>query len=172
MGIAIAAVVGLVVVLFGVGFFSVPGLGTSNTGNDNVEGCTAACANLVAKRAQTCSHRAAVAAARAIRDTAAMQAAVAVGVSVAASMVAAAAAAVPIIGPIISAAAAIVAAAAAVYANYLLGRLAGAATALQIQLDGLAAAVKLEADAVTLVNNSCPPAVAMSCISSLPACPV
>jgi len=49
-----AIVIGLAVVggigLFVAGFFSNPGLGTANLGNANVEGCTAACANLVAKR--------------------------------------------------------------------------------------------------------------------------
>ena len=101
-----------------------------------------------------------------------MQAGIAVATSLAATAVAAALAVVPVIGPILSAAAALVAAAAAVYANYLLGRLAGAASALQIQMDGLAAAVKLEAEAMTLVASNCPPKEAQDCIGMLPACAV
>lgn len=172
MGIVIAVVVVAVIAIFVAGFFSVPGLGTSNRGNDNVEGCAAACANLLAKRAQTCAHRASVAAARTTRDTAAIQFAAAAAASVAAAALVAIAAAVPIIGPILAAAAGVAAAIAAVYANYLLGRLAGAASALQIQLNGLNDAVRLEADALTLLTNSCSPEVAASCTNSLPACPI
>ena len=151
---------------------SAPALGTSNTGNDNAEGCAAACANLVAKRAQTCSHRVAVAAAKAFRDSTAIQFAAAVAISIAASALVAVAAGVPIVGPILAAAAGAVAASTALYADYLLGRLAAANAALQIQMDGLTAAVMLEADALTLVTNSCAADVAQSCIASLPSCPV
>src|SRR5687768_1617283 len=92
MGIAIAAIVGLVIVVFAVGFFSVGGLSAAQTGNDNVAGCAAACANLLAKRAQVCRARAAVAAARSTRDSWAIQAAAAVATSIAASALAAASA--------------------------------------------------------------------------------
>jgi len=160
MEIVIAVVVVAVIAVFVVGFFSVPGLGTSNRGNDNVEGCAAACANLLAKRAQTCAHRASVAAARTTRDTAAMQFAAAAAASAAAAAL------------VLAAAAGVAAAIAAVYANYLLGRLAGAAAALQIQLDGLSDAVRLEADALTLLTNSCSPEAAASCMNSLPTCPI
>ena len=59
LGIAIA-----VVALFVAGYVSFGPFGYSNTGNDNVEGCSGACANLVAKRLQTCGQRGAVLVAR------------------------------------------------------------------------------------------------------------
>jgi len=172
MGFVVLGAIVVAVALFAWGFSSVSGLGTSNMRNDNVDGCKAACDNLIAKRSQTCSHRAAVAAARAALNAAALEAALAVAASVAAAVAVGVASAVPIVGQILAAALATVAAAAAAYAVYALGKLAGAASALKIQSDGLAEAVRLEAEAMTLVTSSCPADTAVACIASLPACPV
>jgi hypothetical protein len=172
MAIAIAVGLAIVVAVFVGGFLSVPGLSSSNALNGNVEGCEAACANLVAKRAQTCSHRAAVASAQATNNAFAMQFAAAIAASFAASVLAVAAAAIPIVGPILAAAAAVASAAAAMYADWLFGKFSGASAALRIQLDGLAQAVTLEEEATALVTSSCPLATAERCIASLIPCPV
>lgn len=171
MGLVIGIVVAAVALFF-VGYVSFPIGGYSNTGNDNVEGCTRACANLIAKNAQTCAQRGVVAAARATMVAAGTLYAAALAASIAAAVVAAAVAAVPIVGALLSAALAVVAAAAAAYSIYLLGRYAAAVTAYAIQSNGLADAMRLEREAVTLVNDSCPAEVAASCIASLPVCPV
>lgn len=167
IGIIIGAVV-----LFVIGYVTYPIGGYANTLNDNVEGCAKACANLTAKRAQTCGNCAAVAAARAAMVAAGTLYASAVAASVAAAATAAVAAAIPIIGAIVAAAAAAAAAVAAIASIYLLGRYAAACTAYAMQSQGLAEATRLEGDAVKLVLDSCSNEVAMSCIASLPECPV
>jgi hypothetical protein len=167
IGIAIA-----VIVLFVIGYATYPIGGYSNFGNDNVEGCTKACANLVAKRNQTCGQRVAVSMARSAMVAAGMLFAGAAAASLAASIAAGAAAAIPIVGFIVAAALATYAAALAAYSNYLLGRYAAACTAYAIQSQGLADAMRLESDALKLVNDSCPPEVATACIAGLPVCPV
>jgi hypothetical protein len=172
MGFVILGAIVVSVALFAFGISSVPRSGTSNLGNDNIEGCKAACDNLLAKRQQVCSHRADVAAATAFQKTAFLEWAAAVATSLAAAGLVAVAAGVPIIGPFLAAAAGVVAAAAVVYANYLFGRLMGANLAVTTQNKGLADATKLEAEATTLVTNSCPSDEATRCIGSLPACPV
>lgn len=172
MGFIVLGAIVVAVALFAVGFASTPRLGTSNEGNANVDGCAAACANLLAKRSQTCSHRADVAAATSFLTSAAIELAAAVAASVAAVVAVGVASAIPIIGPIVAAVLATIAAAAASYVVYSLGRLAGAASALAIQQKGLTDAVRLEGEAVTLVNDSCPPDEAARCIASLPTCPV
>lgn len=161
-----------VVVIFFIGFTTTSGGGTSNQGNGNVEGCAAACSNLVAKRAQVCAHRAAVAAATAKRNSFATLVGSATAAAIAAAAAAATAITVPIVGPLIAPILAAASALAWAYLDYVLGQLAGAAAALQIQIDGLNEAVKLEADATTLVFKDCSPEVAQACVRSLPACAV
>jgi hypothetical protein len=171
MAFVIGAIV-VVIVIFAVGFATTSGGGTSNTGNDNVEGCQAACSNLIAKRAQVCAHRAAVATATATRNSYATQVAGATAAAIAAAAAAAAAIFVPIVGPIIAPILATASAVAWAYLDFVLGQLAGAGAALQVQIDGLNEATRLEAEATTLVTNACSAEVANNCISSLPACPV
>ena len=171
MGYVIGAIL-TVVVIFAIGFATTSGGGTSNKGNANVEGCAAACSNLVAKRAQVCSHRAAVAAATAKRDSYATLVAGATAAAIAAAAAAAAAIFTPFVGPIIAPILAAASAAAWAYLDFVLGQLAGAAAALQVQIDGLSEATRLEAEATTMVTNACAPEVAANCIASLPACAV
>jgi hypothetical protein len=168
----IVGIVIAVVVVFAIGYVSYPIGGWANVGNGNVEGCAAACANLNAKRAQVCMMRSSVAAARAAMVAAGTLFAAALATSIAAAAAVAVAAAIPIVGAVVAAALAVVAAAAAVYSNYLLGRYAAACTAYAIQSNGLADASRLEAEALKLVNDSCPPEVAMNCIAGLMVCPV
>jgi hypothetical protein len=168
IGIAIAGAV-----LFFWGFATSPApLGVGLQANDNVEGCAAACANLRSKRAQTCSMRGAVAAARAGMVAAGTLFAAALATSLAAAAAVGAAAAIPIVGPLVAAGLAIIAASYALYSIFLLGRYAAAVAAYAVQSKGLADAMRLESDATLLVTNSCPAEVAASCIASLPVCPV
>jgi|SRR5690242_17381428 hypothetical protein len=171
MAFVIGAIVTVVVIFF-IGFATTSGGGTSNRGNDNVNGCPAACSNLVSKRAQVCAHRASVAAATAKRNSFATLVGSATAAAIAAAAAAAAAIAVPIVGPIIAPILALASALAWAYLDFVLGQLAGAAAALQVQIDGLNEAVKLEADATALVFKDCSPEVAQACVSSLPACAV
>lgn len=172
MGIVFGVVV-VAVVLFAVGFATYPGpLGYSVQLNNNVEGCERACANLRSKRSQTCAMRSAVASSRAAMVAAGTLFAAALATSVAAAVAVGVASAIPIIGPVIASALAIIAAAALLYANYLMGRYAAAVAAYATMNKGLAEAVRLEGEALDLVNSSCSLDVATSCAASLPECAV
>ena len=114
--------------LFFIGLATSPGFkGYSNTGhdNDNVEGCAAAKANLVAKHSQACGQRVAVATARALMVAAGTLYAAALAASIALAAVAAVSGSIPIVGPIIAVAAAIVASIAAAYSIFLRNRRRG-----------------------------------------------
>lgn len=168
----IAIVVAAVAVFF-IGYATYPGFkGYSNTDNDNVEGCAAAKANLVAKHSQTCGQRVAVATARALMVAAGTLYAAALAASIALAAVAAVSGSIPIVGPIIAAAAAIVSSVAAAYSIFLLGRYAAACTEYAIQSNGLAEAMKLEDAATKLVNDSCAADDAAATIAALTPCPV
>lgn len=169
---AIAIVVAAVVVFF-IGYATYPGfMGVANTGNGNVEGCEAAKTNLMAKHAQTCGQRIAVANARALMVAAGTLFAAALATSIALAAVAAIAGSIPIVGPIIATAAAIVSSIAAAYSIFLLGRYAAACTEYAIQSSGLADAMRLEEAATKLVTDSCPAEDAAATIAALPPCPV
>jgi hypothetical protein len=167
----IAIVVGAVALVF-FGFATYPFAGYSNAGNDNVEGCRAAKANLVAKHSQTCGQPVAVATARANMVAAGTLYAAALGASIALAAVAAVAGSIPIVGPIIAAAAALASSLAAAYSLFLLGRYAAACSEYAIQSKGLEEAMKLEDAATKLVNDSCAADDAAATIAALIPCPV
>ena len=169
----VIAIIVAAVVLFFAGFASYPGFkGSSNTGNDNIAGCEAAKANLVAKHAQTCSHRIAVSTARSLMVAAGTLYASALLASIALAALAAAAGSIPIVGPIIAAGAAIASSIAAAYSIFLLGRYAAAVAEYATQSTGLSDAMRLEAEATTLVTDSCAADDAAAAIAALPPCPV
>ena len=161
------------VVVFFVGFVTYSGFkGSANAGNDNVEGCAAAKANLVAKHAQTCAARIAVATARFLMVAAWNLFASALATSIALAAVAALLGSIPIVGPIIAAGAAIASSIAAAYSIFLLGRYAAACSEYAVQSKGLDDAMKIEAAATQLVLDSCAPDDAAAAIAALPPCPV
>src|SRR5262245_4682812 len=129
MGYVIGALL-ITVVIFVVGFATTSGGGTSNKGNNNVEGCQAACSNLVTKREQVCAHRADVAAATATRDSYLKLVISATAAAVAAAAAAAAAWLVPFVGPILAPSLATASVVAWAYLDFVTGQLAGAAAAL------------------------------------------
>ena len=164
-------IIASVAITFFAGFVSVGGGGYSVQGNDNVEGCTNACANLRSKRAQVCSARTALASAIATRDS--YSALLVRALATAALLLAAsiAAALIPIFGGAIAASLATAYATAQAYVVFVLGQLAGAAANVGLQMKGLSEATRLENEAMDIVRNSCPAAEADMCINSLPSCP-
>src|SRR5918999_6307060 len=172
MGIAlIAAGIFSLGVIFWVGFVSSQSRGPTLSGNpSDVAGCAAACANLQSKRGEVCAARVALVGATATRDSISAQLSRAIAASAILLAAAIATGLIPIFGGILAVPLWSAWVTSHLYVTFLLGQLAGAASALGNRAADLTAATQMENAAADIVRQSCTPQEADSCINSLPAC--